>query len=52
MGRLTLEPDEKRPISQPILDNLDKWFEIEVNFTSKAIEGNTLTQAETVLILE
>lgn len=52
LERLKQTLDEKRPFSQPILDNLDKWFEVELTFTSNAIEGNTLTRAETALVLE
>ncbi len=32
--------------------NLDDWFRVELTFTSNAIEGNTLTRAETALVIE
>ncbi len=34
------------------LDNLDRSYDIELTYTSNAIEGNTLTAVETTLIIE
>jgi Fic family protein len=31
---------------------LDDWYNIELTYTSNAIEGNTLTRAETALVIE
>lgn len=32
--------------------NLDGWYRVELTYTSNAIEGNTLSRAETALVLE
>jgi Fic family protein len=34
------------------LDALEAWYEVELTFTSNAIEGNALTRSETALVLE
>jgi Fic family protein len=44
--------DAFRPFSKEILTNLEKWFEVELTYSSNAIEGNTLTRQETALVLE
>tara|TARA_Y100000780_G_scaffold218953_1_gene224458 strand:+ start:1846 stop:2823 length:978 start_codon:yes stop_codon:yes gene_type:complete len=44
--------DELRPLKQEVLDNLEKWFEIELTYSSNALEGNTLTRMETSIVLE
>lgn len=44
--------DTYRPMSQALLHNLESWFNIELTYTSNAIEGNTLTRQETVVVLE
>lgn len=44
--------DSMRPFSKEALQNLERWFQIELTYTSNAIEGNTLTRAETALVLE
>jgi len=46
------ELDQYRPFDRDILDNLERWFEVELTYTSNAIEGNTLTRLETALVLE
>ena len=40
------------PLSPDLLENLHDWFKIELTFTSNAIEGNTLSRAETALVVE
>lgn len=42
--------DGFRPLPNVLLNNLDKWFRIELTYTSNAIEGNTLTRRETALV--
>ncbi|MFH1244527.1 MAG: Fic family protein [bacterium] len=32
--------------------NLDQWFRVELTYTSNAIEGNTLSRAETALVVD
>lgn len=44
--------DAYRPISSDLSTNLQEWFKIELTYTSNAIEGNTLSRAETTLIVE
>lgn len=44
--------DTFRPFSPDVLNNLDKWFEIEPTYTRNAIEENTLTRSETDLVIE
>jgi Fic family protein len=34
------------------LENLDRSYDIELTYTSNAIEGNTLTAAETRMVIE
>ena len=44
--------DALRPLSQEALAQLDAWYDVELTYTSNAIEGNTLTRQETALVLE
>lgn len=44
--------DAYRPLPPELVKNLDRWFKIELTYTSNAIEGNTLTRAETALVVE
>ena len=44
--------DTYRPLSPELVKNLDNWFRVELTYTSNAIEGNTLTRAETALVVE
>lgn len=44
--------DSFRPLPPELVKNLDEWFKVELTFTSNAIEGNTLTRAETALVVE
>ena len=44
--------DTHQPFSADLQANLREWFKIELTFTSNAIEGNTLSRAETALIVE
>lgn len=41
-----------RPASVRSLAELDKWYDVELTYTSNALEGNTLTRNETAIILE
>src|SRR3989339_542476 len=56
---LLKEVEEKRTrllslgdLSQTISKNLDEWYRVELTYTSNAIEGNTLSRAETALVVE
>ncbi len=44
--------DAYRPLPGELVKNLDEWFRVELTYTSNAIEGNTLTRAETALVVE
>src|ERR1700684_3889978 len=44
--------DELRPLSQKALANLEHYYDIELTYTSNAIEGNTLSAVETTLVIE
>lgn len=44
--------DSKRPLNGNAIDNLKKYFDVELTYNSNAIEGNTLTITETKVILE
>ena len=44
--------DEYGPLPDALLSNLDKWFRVELTYTSNAIEGNTLGRRETALVVE
>lgn len=44
--------DAYRPFSVDLIANLREWFRIELTYTSNAIEGNTLSRAETALVVE
>jgi len=44
--------DNHRPFDASLIKNLEEWFRIELTYTSNAIEGNTLSRAETALVVE
>ncbi|MFA4844424.1 MAG: Fic family protein [Candidatus Margulisiibacteriota bacterium] len=44
--------DKARPLPAIILDKLTEYLDIEWTYNSNAIEGNTLTREETMLILK
>ena len=44
--------DELRPMHVEALKNLEDWYDIELTYTSNAIEGNTLTRSETAIVIE
>jgi len=44
--------DECRPLSSRALANLEHYYDIELTYTSNAIEGNTLSAVETTLVIE
>jgi Fic family protein len=46
------ELDRLRPLAPHGLDNLNRSYDIELTYTSNAIEGNTLTAAETRMVIE
>lgn len=44
--------DQLRPVSSKALANLEHYYDIELTYTSNAIEGNTLSAVETTLVIE
>ena len=44
--------DALRPLSPATLAALDRWYNVELTYTSNALEGNTLTRSETAIVLE
>ncbi|MBI4065492.1 Fic family protein [Candidatus Gottesmanbacteria bacterium] len=44
--------DMYQPLPTDLVRNLKDWFKIELTYTSNAIEGNTLSRAETALVVE
>ncbi len=44
--------DGFKPFSVDLVTNMSEWFKIELTYTSNAIEGNTLSRAETALVVE
>ena len=44
--------DAGRPLSGKALANLEHYYDIELTYTSNAIEGNTLSAVETTLVIE
>ena len=44
--------DRLRPLPAEALANLEHYFDIELTYTSNAIEGNTLSAVETTLVIE
>src|ERR1700757_38539 len=44
--------DGLRPISPTAFLNLEHYYDIELTYTSNAIEGNTLSAVETTLVIE
>jgi Fic family protein len=44
--------DDLRPVSGGALKQLQKYYDVELTYTSNAIEGNTLTLRETAEVIE
>jgi Fic family protein len=44
--------DRLRPLSRSALSGLQKYYDIELTYTSNAIEGNTLTHRQTAEVIE
>ena len=44
--------DRIRPLSPEALSNLEHYYDVEITYTSNAIEGNTLSPVETTLVIE
>jgi Fic family protein len=46
------ELDRLRPLAPSGLSNFEHYYDLELTYTSNAIEGNTLSAAETTLVVE
>src|ERR1700730_11297278 len=44
--------DQLRPLSLEALGNLEHYYDVEITYTSNAIEGNMLSPVETTLVIE
>lgn len=44
--------DRLRPLPAEALSNLEHYYDVEITYTSNAIEGNTLSPVETTLVIE
>jgi Fic family protein len=44
--------DRLQPMSAEVLRNLEHYYDLEITYTSDAIEGNMLTAVETKLVVE
>jgi Fic family protein len=44
--------DALRPLPAGTVAALDRWYDVELTYTSNALEGNTLTRSETAIVLE
>src|ERR1700688_426029 len=44
--------DQLRPLSLEALGNLEHYYDLEITYSSNAIEGNTLSAVETTLVIE
>ena len=49
---LKQELDKKRPLPKETLKQLKEYYRIGLTYTSNAVEGNTLTESETKVLLE
>ena len=52
IAALKSELDRLRPLAPDGLKSLERWYDVELTYTSNAIEGNTLTRSETALVVE
>jgi Fic family protein len=52
IDKLQQEINSYKPISHEILDKLKEYYRIGLTYTSNALEGNSLTETETKVILE
>ena len=52
IARKKAQLDGLRPLSAAALSQLQKHYDVELTYTSNAIEGNTLTMRETAEVIE
>ncbi len=44
--------DSFRPLDAVVVEEMKKYYDVTFTYNSNAIEGNTLTQSETEIVLE
>lgn len=52
LDRLKTQLDVLRPLAPDLLENLREVYTVRLTYNSTAIEGNTLTESETQIVLE
>lgn len=52
LDRLKAQLDHRRPLDPDLLANLREIYTVRLTYNSTAIEGNTLTESETQIVLE
>ncbi len=52
ISRKKQQLDKLRPLSPEALGRLEHYYDIELTYTSNALEGNTLSPVETTLVIE
>src|SRR3989339_1138865 len=52
IDELQQEINQYRPLSKDILKQLKEYFKIGLTYTSNALEGNSLTESETKVVIE
>ena len=52
VDELQREINEYRPLSQNTLKQLKEYYRIGLTYSSNALEGNSLTETETKIVLE
>lgn len=52
IGDKKAQLDQLRPMSKAALRHMQKYYDVELTYTSNAIEGNTLTLRETAEVIE
>src|SRR5450631_1014437 len=44
--------DTYKPFPKELIQNIEEWLQVELTYSSNAIEGNTLTRIETAEVIE
>ena len=52
IDQLKKEIDKYRPLDKAIFKELKQYYRIGLTYSSNALEGNTLTESETKVVLE
>lgn len=52
LDRLKTQLDALRPLHPDLLENLREVYTVRLTYHSNALEGNTLTESETQIVLE